>query len=82
MKIFELESKRGEKVFGYIEMFEYPHGTKEKLPIVLIEGIEDGAKFLLSGNIHGDEVHGLVTLQEIIKELDPTEMKGTVVIIP
>jgi predicted deacylase len=82
MKLFNLESKKGEKVFGYVDMFEYPHGTKEKLPIVLIEGNEDGASFLLSGNIHGDEVHGLVTLQEVIKELDPTKMKGMVVIIP
>jgi len=82
MKVFNLESKPGEKVFGYIDMFEYPHGTIEKLPVALIEGLEDGPKFLLSGNIHGDELHGLVTLQEVIQELDPNKIKGTIIIFP
>jgi predicted deacylase len=82
MKVFNLESKPGEKVFGYIDMFEYPHGTIEKLPVALIEGLKDGPKFLLSGNIHGDELHGLVTLQEVIQELDPNKIKGTIIIFP
>lgn len=82
MKIFDIEGKPGAKVFEYIDMFEYPHGTKEQLPICIIQGIEDGPTFLLSGNIHGDELHGLVTLQEIIQELDANKLKGTVIIVP
>ena len=82
MKIFNLESKPGEKVFGYIDMFEYPHGTIEKLPVALIEGLVKGPTFLLSGNIHGDELHGLVTLQEVIQELNPTKLQATVIIFP
>lgn len=82
MKIIDIESKKGEKVFGYIDMFEYPHGTIEKLPICIVEGLEEGPVFLLTGNIHGDELHGLVALQEIIQEINPTKVKGTVIIIP
>ena len=82
MEVFDIHSKKGEKVFGYIDMLEYPHGTKERLPICLIEGLEEGPTFLLTGNIHGNELHGLVTLQEIIQEVDPTQVKGTLIIIP
>ncbi|MCE7747654.1 MAG: succinylglutamate desuccinylase/aspartoacylase family protein [Candidatus Heimdallarchaeota archaeon] len=82
MEVFNIHSKKGEKVFGYIDMLEYPHGTKERLPICLIEGLEEGPTFLLTGNIHGNELHGLVTLQEIIQEVDPTQVKGTLIIIP
>ncbi|MHA1198924.1 MAG: succinylglutamate desuccinylase/aspartoacylase family protein [Candidatus Heimdallarchaeaceae archaeon] len=82
MKVFDVESKKGEKVFGYLDMFEYPHGTIERLPICIVEGFEKGPVFLLTGNIHGDELHGLVTLQEIIQEIKPKEIKGTVIIIP
>ncbi len=82
MQVFDIQSKKGEKIFGYIDMLEYPHGTKERLPICLIEGIEEGPTFLLSGNIHGDELHGLVTLQELIQEINPSKVKGTIIIIP
>ena len=82
MNIFGIESRKGEKVFGYIEMFEYPHGTTEKLPICIIEGDEEGPTFLFTGNIHGNELHGLVALQEIIQEIDPTKVKGKIIIVP
>ncbi|MHA1829712.1 MAG: succinylglutamate desuccinylase/aspartoacylase family protein [Candidatus Heimdallarchaeaceae archaeon] len=82
MEIFDLKSTSGEKTFGFIDMFDYPHGTTEKLPIAIIDGKEKGPIFLLTGNIHGDEVHGLVTLQEVIQDLEPEKMKGTVIIVP
>ena len=82
MEIFDIQSKKGEKVFGHIDMLEYPHGTKERLPICIIEGVEEGPTFLLTGNIHGDELHVLVTLQEVIQEINPTQVKGIVIIIP
>lgn len=58
MEVFDIHSKKGEKVFGHIDMLEYPHGTKERLPICLIEGLEEGPTFLLTGNIHGNELQG------------------------
>ena len=82
MKIFDTESKPGEKVFDHVEMFEYPHGNIERLPICIIQGLEEGPTFLFTGNIHGDELHGLVTLQEVIQELDASKLKGTIIIVP
>ena len=82
MKVFTIESIKGEKTFGYIDMFDYPHGTIEKLPICIVEGLEEGPILLLTGNIHGNELHGLVTLQEMIQEIDPLKIKGTIIIIP
>ena len=63
-------------------MFEYPHGNIERLPICIIQGLEEGPTFLFTGNIHGDELHGLVTLQEVIQELDASKLKGTIIIVP
>ena len=82
MKIFDIESVPGKKIFEFVEMFEYPHGTVEKMPIVIIQGAEEKPVFLLTGNIHGNEVHGLVTLQEVIKTIKPEDVKGTIIIIP
>ncbi|NPD88113.1 MAG: hypothetical protein HGN29_05300 [Asgard group archaeon] len=82
MKIFDIESVPGKKIFEFVDMFEYPHGTVEKMPIVIVQGTEEKPVFLLTGNIHGNEVHGLVTLQEVIKAIEPEDVKGTVIIIP
>jgi predicted deacylase len=82
MKIFDIESIPGKKIFDYVDMFEHPHGIMEKMPIVIIQGTEEKPIFLLTGNIHGNEVHGLVTLQEVIKAIKPEEVKGTIIIIP
>ena len=82
MKIFDIESIPGKKIYDFVDMFEYPHGTVEKMPIVIIQGAEEKPVFLLTGNIHGNEIHGLITLQEVIKAIEPKDVKGTIIIIP
>jgi predicted deacylase len=82
MKIFDIESVPRKKIFGFVDMFEYPHGTVEKMPIVIVQGVDEKPVFLLTGNIHGNEVHGLVTLQEVIRSINPEEVSGTIIIIP
>lgn len=52
MEIFGIQSHPGEKKFAYVDIFEYPHGNIEKLPVAIIRGKEDGPLFLLSANIH------------------------------
>ena len=82
MKIFDIVTQPGQKIFEYVDMFEHIHGTVEKMPIVIIQGQEEKPVFLLTGNIHGNEVHGLVTLQEVIKSITPENVNGTIIIIP
>ncbi len=82
MEFFGIQSHLGEKKFAYVDLFEYPHGNIERLPVAIIRGKENGPLFLLSANIHGNELHGLVALQEVIQELDPLKMKGCVIVLP
>jgi len=82
MEEIDFSSNAGEKVFKYVEMMEYPHGNTEKMPVAIIEGEEKGPTFIISANIHGDELNGLVAVQEIIQELEPKEIKGKLIIIP
>ena len=81
MEAINFSSKPGEKTFQYVEMVEYPHGNIERMPLAIIEGTEKGPTFIISANIHGDELNGLVALQEIIQELDPKEVKGKIIVI-
>ncbi len=52
------------------------------LPISIVKGNQDGPVFTIVAGIHGYEYPLIVATQELLKELDPTQVKGTIVIIP
>lgn len=51
------------------------------IPITVI-GNGDGPTALLTGGNHGDEYEGPIALFELARELDPSEVKGRVIILP
>lgn len=71
-------AKPGEIVKEEITM----EGSSFKLPVAIINGKENGKTFLITASIHGFEYPGIQTAAELIRELDPSEISGAVVIIP
>ncbi|MBT5415375.1 MAG: N-alpha-acetyl diaminobutyric acid deacetylase DoeB [Rhodospirillaceae bacterium] len=51
------------------------------MPITVIKNGE-GPTLLLSGGNHGDEYEGPVALMKLIRALDPSEIKGKIIVIP
>jgi uncharacterized protein len=51
------------------------------IPIAAI-GNGNGPKILLMGGNHGDEYEGQVALGRLIRDLDPSEVRGRIVILP
>ena len=51
------------------------------VPIISISNGE-GPTVLLSGGNHGDEYEGQVTLMNLARNLDPTEIQGRIILIP
>ncbi|MHA1687265.1 MAG: succinylglutamate desuccinylase/aspartoacylase family protein [Candidatus Heimdallarchaeaceae archaeon] len=83
MEFGNIVAKKGEKVFGFIPILDYPHGGKEQLPVCIIQGEkEDRPIFLLTANIHGNELEGIAVLQDLIQEIEPAQLIGTLIIIP
>ena len=73
-----ITAKAGEKICCELDMA----GSSHKLPLAIINGQEDGKTFLLTASIHGFEYPGIQAAAELIRELDPAEISGVVVIIP
>ncbi len=78
LKFCNLIAKPGEKAKGYITV----PGTDSPLPVAILNGKEDGKIFLITASIHGFEYPGIQTAAELIRELNPAEMSGAVIIIP
>ncbi|MBQ4821870.1 M14 family metallopeptidase [Aquimarina sp. MMG016] len=57
-------------------------GNSGHLPISIIKGKTQGPVFTIIAGVHGYEYPPIVATQEILKEINPKELKGTIVIIP
>lgn len=57
-------------------------GNTGHLPISIIKGKTQGPVFTIIAGVHGYEYPPIVATQEILKEINPEELKGTLIIIP
>lgn len=72
----------GETAHGWFELAALPTGHRERLPIVLVRGREDGPIVWVTANIHGDEVTGLAVVHALLARGLASQLRGTLVAIP
>jgi uncharacterized protein len=72
---------RGQKVTGVIQV---PAGTDAgtNIPVAVIHGRTPGPVLALVAGAHGTEYASIVALEKLISHLDPTQLSGTVIIVP
>src|SRR5678815_3974327 len=72
---------RGQKVTGTIEV---PAGVDAGLsiPVAVIHGAKTGPVLALVAGSHGTEYTSIIALEKLIAMLNPTEISGTVIIVP
>jgi uncharacterized protein len=54
----------------------------EPIEVYLVRGTEDGPCCALISGVHGDEYDGIRATAEWAREIDPSRLRGTVVVIP
>lgn len=59
-----------------------PTGTWLGLPVVIMHGMKSGPTLWLSGAVHGDELNGVMIIDELVQRLDPLMLSGTVLAVP
>jgi hypothetical protein len=57
-------------------------GTPVALPVLVLHGKQDGPVVWLSAAVHGDEVCGVEIIRQVVADLDPRSMVGTVIAVP
>ena len=72
----------GEIVRGVIPVTELAGGTKMEIPVVVINGVKPGRVLWVDGAIHGDEPEGPLGCQIAMREIDPKQLSGAVVMVP
>lgn len=82
IKIGDIEGKRGERVFGYLTVDETRGRIPVQIPINIVCGLEDGPTLLVDAAIHGEENIGTVAIGQLLRRLDPKDIKGTLIAVP
>ncbi len=57
-------------------------GNKTYLPVLIIKGKEKGGVFTILSGVHGAEYAPIIAIQDLIKELKPKELVGTMILLP
>ncbi|TFH01153.1 MAG: hypothetical protein E4H14_18875 [Candidatus Thorarchaeota archaeon] len=73
---------RGTRKSGWLQVSTRSDGSPFGIPVNAVIGKEDGPTLVIEACIHGDETEGTLAALTILDELNPDELKGTVISIP
>jgi uncharacterized protein len=82
MKIGNIEATPGNKAYGFFKTGETHGRFPVQIPLHIINGAADGPTLVVHAGTSGLEIEPALVLPQIVKELDPAEMNGTVVVVP
>jgi predicted deacylase len=74
--------KHAERSAGTLRVGSMASGAEVALPWVAVRGAKPGRTLWLHGQVHGDEINGIVAALRFIRSLDPAAMSGNVVVTP
>jgi predicted deacylase len=75
-----IEAKSGEKVSDSL-IIEKGVDEGTFIPITIINGAKSGPVLTLVAGVHGTEYVPIVTLQQLLNEINPNELSGTVIMV-
>lgn len=65
-----------------IPVARLPTQTLLSLPVTVINGIETGPRLWLSAAIHGDELNGVEIIRQVLEQIQPQFLSGTLIAVP
>jgi predicted deacylase len=80
----EVDFEKNGKQTGFLHLPHSPHEDAWgviPIPICVIKN-GSGPTVILEGGNHGDEYEGPITLGELIRDLDPAEVEGRLIMVP
>ncbi|KFF99103.1 ectoine utilization protein EutE [Streptomyces scabiei] len=72
----------GERAQGLIPVGTSSYGVELGIPLIVVNGTEEGPVLCVDAGVHGDEYDGQEAIRRVLAEIDPATLRGTVVGIP
>jgi predicted deacylase len=72
----------GERAQGLIPVGTSSYGVDLGIPLIVVNGTQDGPVLCVDAGVHGDEYDGQEAVRRVLADTDPTALRGTLVGIP
>lgn len=82
MSEIHVAAKLGEVVFQKLPVASMPDGSKINIHLAIMKGFGEGPALSVFGGVHGNEYEGPLAIRRVIKELNPSEIRGTLICVP
>jgi len=77
----DVHELRSGKHFFYFQGVQMPTGQHWYVSVIIAKGAKPGKRITLVSGVHGDEMSPIVTVQNVMNQLDPAQMAGTVMAV-
>lgn len=81
-KIGNVIAQPGEKNKGFLPVAETSTGMQIRVPIMLINGTNDGPTVLVSSGIHGDDLTSIPVVWRVAQDVDAGILRGQIICLP
>lgn len=82
IRIGTILARPGEKINGKLRIDNIANGTEIYLPIIIINGKNEGPVLYLNSAIHGNELNGIFVIIKIAKKITPQKLNGSLICTP
>ena len=72
----------GERAAGAIPVGRRAGGGPIEIPVILMNGRDDGPVLWIDGAVHGDEPEGPLAVLRLMEQVDPALLRGAVIGVP
>jgi len=61
---------------------ELADGSRAHIPVIIVNGAEDGPVLTVTAGIHGTEISGIGAIRELMKTIDAKKLRGALLAVP
>jgi predicted deacylase len=82
LEIGDTAAKPGEIAKGSLGSVETANGSRVAIPLITINGVQDGPILTVVSGVHGAELSPIGALLQAVKQINPAQMRGALLGIP
>src|ERR1051326_5891332 len=72
----------GQRAFGYLDVTALATGNRLRVPMHVVAGSRPGPKLIVASAAHGDEIATILTVREVLREVEPAQLSGILLAVP
>jgi predicted deacylase len=82
LSVGDVSANPGQRKHGPATWVELRDGSRVHLPVILVNGQQEGPRVVINAATHATELVGYAALQIVTKRIDPSKLKGSIVAFP